>query len=223
MDVLECITARRSIRKYKDMEVEMDKVGKVLYAARDAPSSGNLQNWKFILVTDEDTRIKLAEASLNQYWMSEAPVHIVVCAEPEKAEQYYGIRGERLYSIQNCAAAIQNMLLAATAEGLGSCWVGAFEEEMVKRILDIPGNIRVQAIVTLGYANETPDKKPWKHELYTICFLHSWDNRIKDINDVLGYHCAKVHAAARACKNGAEKGLDAARKYLKKKTSRSKE
>lgn len=192
METLDCIALRRSVRKYKAKEVEWDKVGQVLLAGRDAPSSGNIQNWRFIIVTEEGLRKSVAEVCSEQYWMSQAPIHIVICAEPEKANMHFGIRGERLYTIQNCAAVIENMLLAATDIGLGSCWVGAFDEEQLARTLNIPDNVRAQAVITLGYAAEKPEGPSWKHEIYTIAFLNSYGGRMKNFDHVMGYHSEKV-------------------------------
>jgi len=135
MDVLECIKTRRSIRKFLDVPVEWEKVTQIVDAARCAPSAGNLQNWKFIVVLNEDKRKSIAEACVHQLWMGKAPVHIIVCAEPERAKRFYGIRGERLYTIQNCGAAIENALLTAHSIGLAACWVGAFDEDMVKMMV----------------------------------------------------------------------------------------
>jgi len=134
MEVLDCITTRRSIRKYLDKPVPWDLVSNVLEAGRFAPSCGNLQNWKFIIVLDDDKRKGLAEASLRQYWMEQAPVLLVVVAEPEKAKRYYGDRGERFYTIQNCAAVATNMMLEAHNLGLGSCWVGALMKKWLKEL-----------------------------------------------------------------------------------------
>jgi len=191
MDVIECIYSRRSVRKYTKAPVEWEKIGLVIEAGCHAPSSGNLQNWRFVVVTDRQKRKEIAEACLQQRWIESAPVHIVVCAEPEKAEQFYGIRGERLYSIQNCAAAVQNMLLAAHNYGLASCWVGAFEEEMLKRSLGIPDNIRPQAVVPLGYPAETPRPTP-RAPLYDKVYPNSYGTHCKDIGHVMGYHSGKV-------------------------------
>jgi nitroreductase len=222
METLETIGLRRSIRKYKSDEVEWDKIGNIIYAAMHAPSSGNIQNWKFIVVTDEGARTAIAEASMRQLWMSQAPVHIVVCGEYEKAEQFYGIRGERLYSIQNCAAAIQNILLAATDLDLGSCWIGAFDEEKIRDICGIPGNVRPQAIITIGYADETPSQKPWKHDIYTVTFLNGWGGRIKNINHVLGYHSEKVHRVVNETKKLANKGSKSIAENFKKLSEKGK-
>ena len=173
MDTLECIKTRASIRKYQDRPLVWDDVVKILDAGRLAPSSGNLQAWKFIVVLDKAKREQIADACLQQYWMATAPVHIVICSEPEKVERYYGVRGERLYSVQNCSAAAENMLLAAHSLGLGGCWIGAFDEDMVKNILGIPKEARPQIILTIGYPDEKPPKQI-KHPLTTIIYQNKW-------------------------------------------------
>ena len=191
MDTLDAIKKRRSIRKYLDVPVEWYKVTKILEAGKQAPSSGNLQNWRFIIVTDKKMRRKLAEASLQQYWMESAPVHIVVCSQLTIAKQFYGLRGERFYTIQNCAAAIQNMLLAAHSLGLGSCWVGAFDEGKLKTLLDIPEDVRPEAIITIGYPDENPEE-PEEYELYDVVFLENYGRRIRNINLAKGIYSSSV-------------------------------
>jgi nitroreductase len=179
MDALECIATRRTIRKFLDIPVEFEKVGNVLDAGRYAPSAGNLQDWKFILVTDDKMRQEVSKACVEQFWLATAPVIIIVCTEPERTKRFYGKSGEK-YSIQNGAAVIQNMLLAAHAEGLGSCWVGAFEDEAIKRLFSIPDDVLVQAIVPLGY----PDEKvpmPLRYTLENVTYIEAWGNRIKDL------------------------------------------
>lgn len=222
MDVLECIFTRRSVRKFSDAPVEWEKVGILVEAAAHAPSSGNLQNWKFVVVTDKNKRAEIAESALQQRWIAKAPVHIVVCAEPEKVEQFYGIRGERLYSIQNCGAAIENLLLAAHELGLAGCWVGAFEEEMLKRVLGIPDNIRPQAIVPIGYPDEKPKETP-RAPLYDKVYMGSWGAHTKDIQHVFGYHSARVQRALQHGKDVLEgkysdrisKGLQKGKEFFK--------
>lgn len=184
MEVLECIRTRRSIRLYLSVPIEWEKIGSVLEAGRLAPSSGNLQDWKFIVVTDAGLRKEIAKISMEALWMETAPVHIVVCADTEKNKRFYGIRGERLYSVQDCAAAVMSMCLAAHTVGLGTCWVGAFDEHALSRLLDIPEQIRPQAIVTVGYPDEKPEM-PKRYTLENITFLDKWGNRIKDIGFVL--------------------------------------
>ena len=128
MNVIDCIKKRRSVRNFIDKDVGMDLLGQILEAGTFAPSSGNLQNWFFILVTDQALKDQLAASCLNQNWLAKAPILIIVVADPNKVEREYNERGKKIYSIQNASAAIQNMLLAATELGLGSCWVSAFDE-----------------------------------------------------------------------------------------------
>ncbi|PIN70792.1 hypothetical protein COV94_01250, partial [Candidatus Woesearchaeota archaeon CG11_big_fil_rev_8_21_14_0_20_57_5] len=156
LNALDAIAQRRSIRAYKDIMLEWDMVAKIVEAAKTAPSSGNLQNWKFILVTDAELRKDIAEACAQQYWMATAPVHICTTVIWKRAQQYYGIRGERLYSIQNASAAMENMLIAATSLGIGSCWVSAFDDTQLRRVLSIPDYATPMGVVTLGYADEKP-------------------------------------------------------------------
>jgi nitroreductase len=159
MNTLDAINARRSIRKYLDRPVEFEKLMIILDAASKAPSAGNLQDWRFLLVTDRTLIKQVAGYSIEQYWIQTAPVLVIICAVPEKHEMYYGLRGKRLYNIQDCAAAIENILLAATDAGLGSCWIGAFEEEKVRTLFNIPIDVRPQAIISLGYPDETPKER----------------------------------------------------------------
>jgi len=179
MDTLECIKTRRSIRKYKDKPVEWEKLVAILDAGRLAPSAGNLLNFKLILVKDEGNRQKLAEASFNQMWMAKAPMHIVICAEPEKGEAFYGTRGKILYTTQGCAAAAENMLLAANAQGLGSCWVGAFDEDIVRRVINLPEQAFPHAIITIGYADENPPMPP-RIIFRDLVYLEMWWGRRKN-------------------------------------------
>lgn len=179
-DILELIKSRRNIKFFLPKYVSWENIGKVLDAARHAPSCGNIQNWKFIVVTDASAKQKLAELAYEQYDIAAAGALIVVCAEVEKAERYYGLRGERLYSVQNCAAAIQNMLLEAHSLGLGSAWIGAFDEDNLKLELSIPEEVRPQAIVVIGYAKEVPEKPP-KYPLETVVYLGRWRSKIRDV------------------------------------------
>ena len=159
MDVFETIKGRRSIRAYRDIEVPQEIVEKLIEAARWAPSAGNIQPWEFIIVRNPETKRRLAEAALGQSFIEEAPVVIVVCADEERSARGYGTRGRTLYCIQDTAAAIQNIHLAACALGLGTCWVGAFKEDEARKILNIPGGVRPVAIIPVGYPAESPSPR----------------------------------------------------------------
>ncbi len=193
MDVSHAAKVRRSIRKYLDIPVEMEKIGRMLHAAIEAPSAGNVQPWKFVLVLDENTRKKIAEGCLQQHWMNTAPVHVIVVAEPGKSKRLYGERGEKQYAIMDCAAAIENMLLVATEEGLGTCWVGAYEDELLHRELGIPENRKILGVITAGYADESPPP-PLRYTLENVIFIESWGSRIKDPAAYMGYTSHKVQA-----------------------------
>lgn len=156
MDVLEAIRGRRSIRAFQKRDIPSEIVDKIIDAARWAPSAGNIQPWEFIILRKPETKRMLAEAALGQTFIEEAPVVIVVCANENRSSQGYGVRGKTLYCLQDTAAAIQNIHLAAYALGLGTCWVGAFREEEARKILKIPGGIRPVAIIPVGYPAGKP-------------------------------------------------------------------
>ncbi len=158
METFECITTRRSVRNYEKKDVPKELIGKVLYAGHCAPSAGNTVPWEFIIVKNRDVKKKLAMAALRQQHVLEAPVIIAVLANVKKSEERYGERGRDLYSIQDTAIAIENMMLTAHDAGLGTCWIGAFEEEAVKDLLKVPGHMRCVALITLGFP--VPYQKP---------------------------------------------------------------
>lgn len=159
MDVAEAIKGRRSIRAFKSKEVSQETVEKIVDAALRAPSAGNIQPWEFIIIRESEIKRRIAEAALNQTFIEEAPVVIVVCANENRSSQGYGIRGKSLYCIQDTAAAIQNLHLVAYSLGLGTCWIGAFREEEAREILKIPHGVRPVAIVPVGYPAESPSPR----------------------------------------------------------------
>ena len=179
MDLNEAIFTRRSIRRYQPVPVEFEKVGRVILSANEAPTAGNIQDFRIIIVQNDITRKKLAEASLQQYWMEQAPVHLVICSDIKRGKQFYGSRGERLYAVQHTGAAAMLMLLEAHAQGLGACWVGAFDEEMVKATCGIPDYARPHAIITIGYADEVVPKPP-RFIIETFTYIERYNNKIRN-------------------------------------------
>jgi nitroreductase len=158
MDVFGCMKARAEVRKYKKDPVPEDAIEKMLQAAIQAPSAGNLQDWEFVVVRSVEVKRELAIAAFNQTFVAEAPVVIVVCSDLDRVSSRYGERGSSLYSIQDTAAATENLLLAAHDLGLGSCWVGAFNEERVKEVMVLPTHVRPLVIIPVGYPAENPEK-----------------------------------------------------------------
>ena len=155
MDAYDAMQKRRSIRSFIQKEVEFEKIINILEAANEAPSAGNLQDWRFIVVYRKDAKEQLAACCPKQEWLAQAPVVIVVCAEVEQDEQMWGSSG-MIYALQNTAAATQNLLTAAVAEGLGTCWVGSFVQEQVQELLEVPQGAQPMALVALGYYEEEP-------------------------------------------------------------------
>jgi nitroreductase len=149
MDVLTAIKTRRSVRSYASRPIPADVLERMRQALRCAPSACNFQPWHFIFVTDAELRRKVAEAANNQLWMAEAPVTIAGCAFPPQAYKYMGGHGNSAEI--DVAIALDHLTLAAVAEGLGTCWIGAFDEGKVKRLLEVPKQAKVVAMTPLGY------------------------------------------------------------------------
>ena len=159
MDVLEAIKRRRSTRAFTHEDVSKEEIGKLLDAARHAPSAGNIQPWEFVVIRDSRIKQKLSIAALDQKFIKEAPVVIVVCANEMRSNRRYGSRGTTLYCLQDTAAAIQNILLTACALSLGTCWVGAFHEDDVRKTLNIPKGVRPVAMIPIGHPAEKPETR----------------------------------------------------------------
>jgi nitroreductase len=191
MDVMEAIQKRRSIRHFKADPVPEALLLKLLEAARLAPSGGNCQPWKFIIVKNPETKGKLADActyatptdeNINQKWIAVAPVVIVACGyEREATVRYYD--GDRViigdwvdfarhmekgpvnYESElliDLAIALDHLSLAAVEQGLGTCWVGGVDEKMAKQILDVPQDMRTPGLMALGFPDKVPEPRPRK-------------------------------------------------------------
>jgi nitroreductase len=150
LDVFEAVRTRRSIRRYTDMPVEKEKLVQVLEAARLSPSACNNQPWDFIAVTDKAAKEKLFPA-YSRDWFIDAPVIIVACSTPSAA---WSRKGSEEYWKVDAAIAMQSLVLVAHELGLGTCWIGAFNEDKVKEALNIPEQVRVVAMTPLGYPAE---------------------------------------------------------------------
>lgn len=172
MEVNRAIMERRSIRAFQSDPVSEEIVKKLVELGNMAPSAGNLQAREFIVVRDGKRREALAAAALGQSFVSEAPVCIVVCANYQRIT-HYGARGRDLYVYHDTGAAVQNMLLAAHAIGLGTVWVGAFKEDPVRRLLRLPEHVRPVALVPVGYPAEHPQMVS-RRGLLDVLHMESW-------------------------------------------------
>jgi nitroreductase len=159
MNVFDAIQKRRSVRAYQQRALERGKLQTVVEAIRQAPSAGNLQAYQVHVIRDDATKRALAAAALGQEFLASAPVVLVFCAVPARSAKY-GRRGAELYCVQDATVAVAYAQLAATAEGLATCWVGAFDEGAVSRALNLPAGERPVAILPIGYGAENPSPKP---------------------------------------------------------------
>ena len=155
MSVQSVISDRRSIRAYQDKPVEEEKLNLILEAARMAPSARNRQEWHFIVVKDRETRARISKAANNRQFIGEAPVIIAACA----TEAEYVMSCGQLAGTVDTSIALSFLVLQAHELGLGTCWLGAYNETEVKEILGIPPHVRVIAMTPLGYPAEAPEAK----------------------------------------------------------------
>ncbi len=153
MDVFEAIKTRRSIRKYNPGSIPDEKLKTILEAARLAPSAGNRQPWRFVVVRDAGRKKALAKAANNQTFLADAAAIVTAIGDPEMSKRWYE---------KDPMIAVEHMVLAAVALGYGTCWIGAFNEEEVKRLLNIPEEMRVIVLLPLGVPDEIPQPRPRK-------------------------------------------------------------
>lgn len=148
-DFLSFVSGRRSVREYGSGPVAAEDLAYILDCARTAPSGGNLEAWDVIVVTEEDTRAALAEAAFDQAHIEQAPLILVVCSNYVRSMSRYGERGI-LYALEDATIACTYMMLAAHARDLQSCWTGAFDDDAVREILDLPQHARPVALLAVG-------------------------------------------------------------------------
>ncbi len=151
MNTIEAILNRRSVRQYRSAPIAADHLSTMLECARQAPSAGNRQPFHLIVVTDPALRRMVSEACHNQVWMADAAAIVVGVGNPGVSERWFAV---------DTAIAMENLILAATELGYGTCWIGAFDEARLKGLLEIPEELRVVAAATIGQAADKPDARP---------------------------------------------------------------
>ncbi len=171
MELYDCIATRRSIRKYSDEPVPREVIDRVLEAGRLAPSWKNRQCWRFILVSDPDIKrqIGMVVDNPSQEVYQNAPYVLVLCADPTDS----GTMAGKDYYLVDCGICMEHVVLSATAEGLGSCWVGYFPENPLRALLGIPRDTRIVALTPLGYAAEAPEARE-RQELSKMVHEDGW-------------------------------------------------
>jgi nitroreductase len=176
MDFYEVINTRRSVRSYKKDPIPDDVIKRVLNSARIAPSGSNRQPWKFIIIKDEERKKKMVELCEGQRFIAEAPILIVACGRNIHYNRG-GWMGD--YSmIVDVAIAVDHLTLAARAEGLGTCWIGSFDNEGIKKFLEIPDDVNVVALTPIGYPKDPSVFKETKNRkrLEEIICYEKWED-----------------------------------------------
>jgi nitroreductase len=169
LDVFEAIKTRRSIRKYKPYAIPLEELRRILETARIAPSAGNRQPWRFIVVRDERNRNALAKMANNQLFIADAAAIVVATGDPQISQKWHD---------RDVMIAVEHMVLAATALGYGTCWIGAFDEAQVKKLLHIPENIKVVALLPIGMLGAASAPRPRK-EMAELFFEEEYGKPIE--------------------------------------------
>lgn len=146
--MFETVQKRHSTRSYASTAISKETLNKILESARLSPSASNIQPWHFVIVTDEEKRRKLAKSGIFARFLADSPIVIVGCGDKKASPKWYTV---------DVTIAMQTMVLVATDEGLGTCWVGSFNEDKVRELLNIPENFKVVALLAVGYPSEKPD------------------------------------------------------------------
>ena len=169
MDFFEAVGNRHSIRAFQSRPVEEEKLIRIIETVNLAPSAGDLQAYEIVVVKDSRRKKELEKAAWGQSFISQAPVCLVFLAYPERSSRKYGRRGSQLYCIQDSTIATTYAQLAATALGLASTWVGAFDEDAVAKVVGTLGSKRPIAILPVGYAGEAPEITPRRRISEIVC------------------------------------------------------
>jgi len=170
MDVYQAISRRKSVRSFRDQEIPAEVIWRLLGAARLAPSASNRQEWRFVAVRDPALRRRLSRAARGQRHVAQAAVVLACCAE---TDGHVMMCGQPCYPI-DVAIAIDHLTLCATAEDLGTCWIGAFKEDEVKEILGIPSRVRVVALLAVGYPEDPAPVEKNRLALEAIVKFERW-------------------------------------------------
>ena len=184
MDTLEAIRTRRSVRKFSDKPVSEEQLNKVLEAVRQAPSWSNMQCWSFVVVQEQKTREQISELSYVEEYLAphgyksnpaqkalaQAPVVIVACADPERSGTLWGQK----YYMTDLGIATQNLMLAAHTQGLGTVFVGVFNETRLRELIGIPEQIRIVGLFPLGYPQSARKEGPPRKQLEKFVYRERW-------------------------------------------------
>jgi nitroreductase len=217
MNTFNTIKSRRSVRQFKNQAIELDDLLMMAEMGMHAPTSGDLQDIRFIIVRDKGTISKVSDLCLEQWWMTSAPALIIVCSQPALQAEWYGERGRHVFSAQNAGAAIQNVLLAGTDLGLSTCWVGGYDQEAIDGLFGVDNGSRVEGVIVVGYEAEKPLKKNVNDILQSVYFEKYGNSKIdldllnKDYSKKLEKKLKEVDVKAESFQEKMKKHLEQAK------------
>jgi len=177
MDYDNVLKERRCTRVFSTKKVSFDKIIEICESARMAPMAGNIYTLKLVLVSEKAKKQELAEAALGQEFIADANHVLVVCSDTSELKRSYGSRAE-IYARQQAGAAIENMFLKAVDLGLGTCWIGAFDENAVKRIINAPDTVQIEAMLPVSYAASPGKEAKKKPDLKMILHFEKWGQKV---------------------------------------------
>ena len=175
MELDKIFQSRHSVRKFSKKKPDWRRIIECIDSARFAPMAGNSYTLKFILIDNKEKIEKIAEAC-DQQFISQAHYVVVACSNPSRTINEYGESG-KAWVKEQAGAGIENFLLKIVESGLSTCWVGYFAEEKIKKILDIPNEIQVEALFPVGYEFEKPKTKKLKIDLDRILYFNKYGNK----------------------------------------------
>lgn len=213
MNVIQAIQKRRSIRKYTNKPLDYESLIMIMEAGFRAPSTGDVKDYRFILITNPDRIKEIGNHCQEQYWIQQAPAIIAICSDLKNTKEYYPKKAKE-FAKSNAHAATQNILLAATEMKLGSCWVAYYDEKKIKEILKI-GDNELQAIVTLGHSDEIPKKNP-EPNLAQYIFFEDYGNQIRDVDAEMKYYSQKIEKLNQATGTAFERTIKKIKQYFEK-------
>src|SRR3989338_2394734 len=173
MEFDKVIESRKSVRSFRSKKASWKDVIEAINSALQAPFAGNQNHMNFIIIERQETINRISELT-NQLWINECGILVIVCSDDTHLENLYGERG-RIYSRQQSGAAIENLLLKVADLGLSACWVGAFQDEIIKQHLKIPEHIQIEAIIPIGYEKRKDERKT-KRSVESVMYWEHWDN-----------------------------------------------
>jgi len=223
MDIIDCIKSRRSIRKFLPNKIPEPVLLEIFDAANSAPCAGNIQNWRFIITQEEDKIKIIAKSCLDQNWIATAPAVVIVMSNNDVLEREYGKRGVDLYSIQNVAMAAENLMLAAWNYGIGSTFVGAFTEANIRKEFRIPDDIKIHAIIPLGYPAEMP-RAFGKPSLPDTVDIEYWSKEVSEeraMKEAMIYPGVSAPRILEQVKNKAKTTVKKIKERVKKKSKKA--